>query len=75
MDVTKILEDLRAERAQIEEAILTLERLSRGTGKRRGRPPQWLQEARRRAETAVPVPVAPVKVAPAAKTRSAAKAD
>lgn len=48
MDVTKILEDLRRERAQIEEAILTLERLAQGRGKRRGRPPAWLTEAQKR---------------------------
>jgi hypothetical protein len=45
MDVTKILAELRAERAQLEEAILSLERLARGRGKRRGRPPAWLSES------------------------------
>jgi hypothetical protein len=44
MDVTKILADLRQERMQIEEAILSLERLARGRGRRRGRPPAWLAE-------------------------------
>jgi hypothetical protein len=44
MDVTKILAELRAEREQIEEAILSLERLARGRGRRRGRPPAWLAE-------------------------------
>lgn len=48
MDVAKILEDLRRERVQIEEAILTLERLAEGRGKRRGRPPRWLSDARKR---------------------------
>jgi hypothetical protein len=48
MDVNKMLTDLRAEREQIEEAILSLERLARGRGKRRGRPPAWLQEVKRR---------------------------
>ena len=42
MDVSKILAELRAEREQIEEAILSLERLARGRGHRRGRPPAWL---------------------------------
>jgi hypothetical protein len=42
MDVTRILAELRSERAQLEEAILSLERLARGRGKRRGRPPAWL---------------------------------
>jgi len=40
-----MLADLRLEREQIEEAILTLERLARGRGHRRGRPPSWLKDA------------------------------
>ena len=44
MDVTKILEELRREHQQLEEAILSLERLAAG-GKRRGRPPAWLAAA------------------------------
>ncbi len=48
MDVAKILVELRQEREQIEEAIISLERLARGRGKRRGRPPAWLSEARKR---------------------------
>ena len=44
MDVMKMLADLRQEREQIEEAILTLERLARGRGRRRGRPPAWMSE-------------------------------
>jgi hypothetical protein len=52
MDVAKILEDLKREREQIEEAILTLERLAEGRGKRRGRPPRWLVEARKRGRPA-----------------------
>ena len=39
MDVMKMLGELKQEREHIEEAILTLERLARGRGKRRGRPP------------------------------------
>ena len=35
-----LLADLRQEREQIEEAIITLERLARGRSKRRGRPPK-----------------------------------
>ena len=42
MDVNKILIELRQERQQIEEAIISLERLARGRGRRRGRPPAWL---------------------------------
>ena len=45
MDVDKMLAELRTEREQIEEAILTLERLARGRGRRRGRPPAWLKDA------------------------------
>lgn len=48
MDVTKMLAELRQEREQIEEAIMSLERLARGRGKRRGRPPAWMTEIKRR---------------------------
>ena len=48
MDVVKMLADLRQEREHIEEAILTLERLARGRGRRRGRPPAWMTEIKRR---------------------------
>ncbi len=44
MDVGKILAELREERQQIEEAILSLERLARGRGRRRGRPPAWMAD-------------------------------
>jgi hypothetical protein len=45
MDVLKMLAELRQERAQVEEAIVTLERLASGHGKRRGRPPSWMTAA------------------------------
>jgi hypothetical protein len=48
MDVAKMLAELRQEREQIEEAILSLERLARGRGKRRGRPPAWMTEVKKR---------------------------
>ncbi len=48
MDVTKILADLRQEREQLEEAILSLERLAIGRGKRRGRPPSWMAGTKKR---------------------------
>lgn len=48
MDVSKILADLRQERDQLEEAILSLERLVSGRGPRRGRPPAWMSEVKRR---------------------------
>lgn len=41
MDITKILDELRQEREQLDEAILSLERLAAG-GRRRGRPPAWI---------------------------------
>ncbi len=44
MDVSKILSELREEREQIEEAIISLERLARGRGRRRGRPPAWMSD-------------------------------
>lgn len=64
MDVMKMLAELREERAQIEEAILTLERLARGQGRRRGRPPQWLVEARKRTDEAEPAVAGPAAVKP-----------
>jgi hypothetical protein len=48
MDINKMLADLRSEREQIEEAIMTLERLARGRGRRRGRPPAWMSTIKRR---------------------------
>ena len=38
-----MLEELRKDKHQIEEAIIVLERLSLGRGKRRGRPPTWMK--------------------------------
>lgn len=51
MDVAKILAELRQEREQLEEAIISLERLARMRYKRRGRPPAWLSAANKRART------------------------
>jgi hypothetical protein len=48
MDINKMLADLRMEREQLSEAIVVLERLTIGQGKRRGRPPKWLTEVKRR---------------------------
>ena len=48
MDVTKILAELRQERTQLEEAIQSLERLARGRGRRRGRPPSWMADQPKR---------------------------
>jgi hypothetical protein len=67
VDVTKILEELRQEREQLEEAILSLERLALGRGRRRGRPPAWMTEARKRGR-----PVGSKNKPAAAKPASAA---
>lgn len=48
MDVAKMLAELKQEREHIEEAILSLERIARGRGRRRGRPPSWLAEVKKR---------------------------
>jgi hypothetical protein len=42
IDVAKILEELKQEKEQLEQAIITLERLAQGRGPRRGRPPAWM---------------------------------
>ena len=44
MDVAKILAELKAERVQIEEAIISLERLARGRVRGPGRPPNWMAD-------------------------------
>ena len=67
MDVSKILADLRQERDQLEEAILSLERLARGRGKRRGRPPAWMTVAKKRGRP----PGSKNKTQPAAKASAA----
>lgn len=54
MDVTKILAELREERRQIEEAIVSLERLAQGRGRRRGRPPAWMSQAQAQVPAAAP---------------------
>jgi hypothetical protein len=73
MDVSKILEELRQEREQLEEAILSLERLALGRGRRRGRPPSWMVEAKKRGrppgsknKTATAKPISQTKTSTAA---------
>ncbi|MBK5293411.1 MAG: hypothetical protein JJE04_17275 [Acidobacteriia bacterium] len=68
-----MLTDLRQEREQIEEAITTLERLASGRGKRRGRPPLWLAEAKKRtdAQTRTALPAGKLKTNSAAAKASA----
>lgn len=50
-----MLADLREERERVEEAIITVVRLARGRGKRRGRPTSLNDE---RQETGTPAPAA-----------------
>jgi hypothetical protein len=76
MDVAKILADLRQERDQLEEAILSLERLATGRGRRRGRPPAWMAEAKKRGRplgSKNKAPAAP-KSHPQVKTATASAA-
>jgi hypothetical protein len=42
MDILKMIAELRAEKAAIENSLIVLERLARGQGKRRGRPPLYM---------------------------------
>ena len=42
-----MLAELRGEREQVEQAILVLERIGRGRGKRRGRPPAWMSQVKK----------------------------
>ena len=46
MDLHKIVAELREEQERLTEAIVALERIARSGGKRRGRPPAWLKEAK-----------------------------
>jgi hypothetical protein len=48
MDISKMLIELRNEREQVEQAILVLQRMALGRGKRRGRPPAWMTATKRR---------------------------
>jgi hypothetical protein len=52
MDIGKMLAELRAERESLEQAIITLERLATGRGKRRGWPPAWMMAVKRRERPA-----------------------
>jgi hypothetical protein len=48
MNIEKMLTELRQEREGVEQAILVLERIASSRGKRRGRPPKWMTQAKRR---------------------------
>ncbi|HKW98810.1 MAG TPA: hypothetical protein VJN43_13815 [Bryobacteraceae bacterium] len=73
MNLTKILEDLRRERQQIDEAIFSLERLASGAP-RRGRPPAWLKNHKPGGRLAAAPKERPAaskeKAAPAVKSAS-----
>jgi hypothetical protein len=72
MDVSKILTELKAERQQIEEAIVSLERLALGRGRRRGRPPSWISEVTTKRRGRPPGSKNKVRVAVAVPVSSAA---
>jgi hypothetical protein len=47
MDIHQVVKELQDERERIIAAIDSLQRLAAGKGRRRrGRPPQWMQEAK-----------------------------
>ena len=48
MDIARMLAELKAEREAIEQAIMVLERVASGRGKRRGRPPKWITAMKQR---------------------------
>ena len=73
MDILKMLSDLRSERGQIEDAILVLERLARGEGKRRGRPPKWMAQTHSRPASQAEAPKRRVVSAEARKRMAAAQ--
>lgn len=49
MNIHAMLETLKREREQLDEAIVVLQRLAAGKGARRGRPPSWMQEIKKAA--------------------------
>lgn len=48
MDLVRVLDELKNERALIERSILVLERLAGGHPKTRGRPPRWLTDLKQK---------------------------
>jgi len=47
-NVAKLLADLREHRRLLDDAILAMQRISYGSVKKRGRPPAWLKQARKK---------------------------
>ena len=69
MNIHSMLQELYANRTQIDEAILVLERLATGQrGKRRGRPPKWMSES----ASAAPAPKKKGRTFTAAQRKAAA---
>jgi hypothetical protein len=51
MDLNKILAELKEEKLRVEEAIMALQRVGLATGgKRRGRPPKWMMDAKQKED-------------------------
>jgi hypothetical protein len=48
MDINRILAELREERKNLEQVIIAFERMAVKRGKRRGRPPKWMSNVKRR---------------------------
>jgi len=71
MDIVKMLSDLRSERERLQEAILAIERLAAGGGKRRGRPPKWMSNLNS-TETSLSQPTPKRTVSAAVRKRMAA---
>ena len=46
----KAINELHRQRDQLDGAIALFERAAEGKGRKRGRPPKWLKEARERIE-------------------------
>jgi len=44
MNLTKMIAELREQKQALEETMILLERIARGQGKRRGRPPLFLSQ-------------------------------
>lgn len=71
MELLKLIEELRSERMAIEQALAVLERLARGQGKRRGRPPAWLSMAENGTDVHVGIERKKRALSPEARKRMA----
>jgi hypothetical protein len=52
MNLVKMIADLREQKRALEQSMLILERIARGQGKRRGRPPAFLSNLMGKSESA-----------------------